>query len=86
MNPTADVSGSSYNAIQALISIGSGGITGKGFGQATQSVLKFLPERHTDFIFATIAEQLGFIGSIIVIIAFGFFLYRIYLILQNTSR
>ena len=78
INPTADVSGSSYNSIQALISIGSGGITGKGFGQATQSVLKFLPERHTDFIFATISESLGFIGGLIIIACFGVLLWKIF--------
>lgn len=82
INPTSDVSGTSYNAIQALISIGSGGFYGKGFGQATQSVLKFLPERHTDFIFATISENLGFIGGSVIIIVFAFLLYKIYKIGQ----
>lgn len=77
-SPTGDPLGSSYNAIQSLISIGSGGFFGKGFGQATQSILKFLPERHTDFIFATITESLGFVGGAVIVGLFGFFLYRIY--------
>jgi hypothetical protein len=78
IHPTADVSGTSYNSIQALISIGSGGISGKGFGQATQSVLKFLPERHTDFIFATISESLGLIGGVVILFLFILLLSHIY--------
>lgn len=77
-NLTADPSGSSYNAIQSLISIGSGGIFGKGLGEGTQSVLRFLPERQTDFIFASISEGLGIIGGMSVIALQFFLLYRIY--------
>ena len=77
-NLTSDPLGSSYNAIQALISIGSGGFFGKGLGEGTQSVLRFLPERHTDFIFASISENFGFIGGISVICLLVFILYRIY--------
>lgn len=75
---SGDPLGSSYNAIQALISIGSGGFFGKGFGQATQSILKFLPERHTDFIFASITESLGFMGGVLLIGLYGVLLYNIY--------
>lgn len=75
---TSDPTGASYNAIQSLISIGSGGLFGKGFGQGTQSLLRFLPEQHNDFIFATISEDLGFVGSFIVLCLFSFLLYRIY--------
>ncbi len=78
LDPTSDPFGSSYNAVQSLVSIGSGGILGKGFGQATQSILKFLPERHTDFIFATISESLGFFGATFLVILYAFFLFRIY--------
>lgn len=85
INTSSDPFGSSYNAIQSLISIGSGGIAGKGLGQATQSVLKFLPERHTDFIFATISESLGIIGSLLVLLIFGYFLYTIYKILGEVN-
>ncbi|MCL4353771.1 rod shape-determining protein RodA [Patescibacteria group bacterium] len=77
-NPGKDPLGTSYNVIQSIIAVGSGMIIGKGLGLGTQSGLKFLPERHTDFIFATISEQLGFVGAVIILICFGYFLYRIY--------
>lgn len=77
-NATSDPFGSSYNSIQALISIGSGGFFGKGLGEGTQSVLRFLPERHTDFIFATITESLGFIGGGIILCIFIFLLFQIF--------
>lgn len=83
INVTSDPSGTSYNAIQALISIGSGGFFGKGLGQATQSILQFLPERHTDFIFATISESLGFVGGAFIIGLFAFFLFTLYMKLQQ---
>lgn len=80
-----DPLGISYNAIQAIIAIGSGTFWGKGLGQGTQSVLKFLPERHTDFIFATLSESLGFIGSLIIVLAFFVLLYRIYSIYREAD-
>jgi rod shape determining protein RodA len=80
---THDPYGISYNAIQALISIGSGGFLGKGFGNSTQTLLQFLPERHTDFIFATISENLGFVGVSILIGVYVFFLYRMYKMMMN---
>jgi rod shape determining protein RodA len=83
INPTADPFGSSYNAVQSLISIGSGGITGKGIGQGTQSILKFLPEHHTDFIFATISESLGFAGALFLIAIYAFLLWRLYKLSLN---
>lgn len=86
LNPESDPLGTSYNTIQALIAIGSGRLEGKGLGEGTQSVLKFLPEKHTDFIFATISEGLGFFGSSIIIIAFTFFFYRLYTIFTNTNN
>ncbi len=86
INPANDPLGTSYNTIQALIAIGSGMFLGKGLGEGTQSGLRFLPERHTDFIFATLSEGLGFIGSLIVIIAFAFFFYRLYKIFTNTNN
>ncbi len=67
-----------YNVCQSYIAIGSGGLTGRGFGQGTQSQLNFLPEKHTDFIFAVIAEELGFVGFIFVIALFSGLLYRIF--------
>lgn len=82
---TNDPLGISYNAIQSVIAVGSGGILGKGLGQGTQSGLRFLPERHTDFIFATLSEELGFIGSIIVLLAFGFLFYRLYVLFREND-
>lgn len=85
-NLTADPSGSSYNAIQSLISIGSGGFFGKGLGEGTQSVLRFLPERQTDFIFASISEGLGFLGGISIILLVFFLLYRIYAVARRQQE
>jgi rod shape determining protein RodA len=63
LNPQYDPLGASYNAIQALIAVGSGMFLGWGLGRGPQSQLMFLPEHHTDFIFASLAEELGFIGA-----------------------
>ncbi len=63
MDPSADPLGSGYNISQAQIALGSGGWTGRGFMQGTQSRLNFLPEKHTDFIFTTLAEEFGFVGA-----------------------
>lgn len=63
LNPEADPLGAGYNIMQAKIALGSGGWNGKGFMQGTQSQLNFLPEKHTDFIFNTLAEEFGFVGG-----------------------
>lgn len=76
VDPFSDPLGSGYNVIQSMIAIGSGGITGKGLGEGTQSHLHFLPERHTDFVFASAAEELGLIGSLSIIIYLGILIYR----------
>src|SRR3990167_4766710 len=86
IDPTRDPFGSSYNVIKSLISIGSGCWFGKGFGEATQSILKFLPERHTDFIFASISESIGFVGAIFLMGLFIFLLTRIYKISRNAHE
>lgn len=80
-----DPLGTSYNAIQSVIAVGSGMFMGRGLGQGTQSVLRFLPERHTDFIFATLSEELGFVGSLVILATFGFLFYRIFLIYKNSD-
>jgi len=64
MDPTADPLGAGYNIAQSMIALGSGGLTGKGFMLGSQARLNFLPEMHTDFIFTTLAEEFGFIGSV----------------------
>lgn len=84
-NPLYDPDGSSYNLIQAIIAVGSGGVVGKGITEGTQSRLKFLPENHTDFIFASLAEKLGFFGSLCVIALFVFIFFRIYQIFLRTK-
>jgi rod shape determining protein RodA len=77
MNAQEDPQGSGYNVIQSMVAIGSGGTTGKGLGYGSQSQLNFLPERHTDFIFAAIAEENGALGVFILITLFGVFFYRL---------
>ncbi|MCA9368963.1 MAG: rod shape-determining protein RodA [Pseudomonadales bacterium] len=67
IDPTADLTGASYNANQSMIAVGSGQFWGRGLGQGVQSHLRFLPERQTDFIFSSIAEEFGFVGSMLVI-------------------
>lgn len=86
INPANDPSGASYNVIQAIIAVGAGGFIGKGLSFGTQSGLKFLPERHTDFIFASLAEALGFLGAGIVILALFFLCLRLYIIFTQTNE
>ncbi|MBI5594993.1 MAG: rod shape-determining protein RodA [Elusimicrobia bacterium] len=74
--PAADPRGASYNVQQAQIAIGSGGLWGKGVFSGTQSKLGFLPERHTDFIFAAVGEEMGFIGTTAVVALYMLLLYR----------
>ncbi|MBR3327583.1 MAG: rod shape-determining protein RodA [Atopobiaceae bacterium] len=71
VDPSVDPSGNGYNLQQAKIAVGSGGILGKGIGNATQSGGGFLPEAHTDFVFALLAEEFGFIGSSALLLLFG---------------
>lgn len=75
MNPWADPTDTGWQVIQSLYAIGSGGLFGVGLGNSTQKYL-YLPEPQNDFIFAVIAEELGFIGCLAVIILFGIFIWR----------
>jgi rod shape determining protein RodA len=77
LNPASDVSGISYNAQQALISIGSGGWFGKGFLHGTQSQLYFLRVRHTDYVFSVLCEEFGFIGALTLLALLVILLWRI---------
>ncbi len=75
-NPGQDPRGAGYHILQSKIAIGSGGLTGKGFGKGSQSQLRFLPARHTDFIFSVIGEEAGFIGVFLVLLAYFLMLAR----------
>lgn len=77
VNPMRDIQGSGYNVYQALVAIGSGGVTGKDVGFGTQSKLHFLPEHETDFIFSAFAEEWGFMGVSILFILYFILLARV---------
>ncbi len=76
LNPNIDPLGTGYTAIQSKIAIGSGKLLGKGWLMGTQNHLKFLPERHTDFIFSVFAEEMGFVGCMVLLLLFIFFIYQ----------
>ena len=76
LNPESDPLGSGYHIIQSKIAIGSGGLYGKGWLNGTQSQLDFLPERHTDFIFAVFAEEFGMMGAIVLLSLYVFIILR----------
>lgn len=86
LSPWIDPKGISWQAIQSKIAIGSGQLWGKGFLSGTQKKLEFLPERHTDFIFSCIGEELGFIGILISIFLYIFLFYRILSIARVTKN
>lgn len=76
LDPGRDPQRAGYQIIQSKIAIGSGGIIGKGYLEGSQSQLKFLPERHTDFVFSVLGEEFGFVGTLTVVLLFGFIFYR----------
>ncbi len=85
-NPEADPLGSGYHIIQAKIAIGSGGIYGKGWTNGSQSQLDFIPERHTDFIFAVFGEEFGLIGAIVLMLVYSFIIGRgLYIAMSATD-
>ena len=75
-NPESDPLGSGYHIIQSKIAIGSGGLTGKGITKGSQSQLDFVPEQSTDFIFSVLAEELGFLGFLLLITIYSLIIYR----------
>lgn len=78
LNPEADKLSDGYQVLQSIIAVGSGGVLGKGlFAQGTQNSLNFLPESHTDLIFAVLAEQAGFIGAVILLLLYMLLIFRV---------
>ena len=85
IDPYADPKVSGYQLIQSVVAVGSGGLTGRGLGHGFQSQLNFLPERQTDFVFATIAEELGTLGAGTLLVLYALLLLRLLKIAKNTS-
>lgn len=83
LSPGTDPFGAGYNVLQSKIAVGSGGIFGRGLFGGTQSHLGFLPEQHTDFIFAVLAEELGFVGSILLLLLYFLVVWRAYVISRD---
>jgi rod shape determining protein RodA len=78
LSPNEDPRGAGYHVRQSRIAIGSGGLAGKGFLKGTQSQLRFLPARHTDFVFSVLGEEFGFLGVFVVLISYFLFLARLF--------
>jgi len=85
VTPSQDPLGAGYNSIQSVISVGSGKLFGRGLGKGVQTQLSFLPERHTDFIFASVAEELGFLGSIFLLTLTFYLMLRLIEILEKSA-
>ncbi|WP_099827383.1 rod shape-determining protein RodA [Oceaniglobus indicus] len=87
LDPSSDPLGAGYHITQSKIALGSGGWTGRGFMQGTQSRLNFLPEKHTDFIFTTLAEEFGFLGAFSLLVLYALIiLFCFYSALSNKDR
>ncbi|KEP70208.1 rod shape-determining protein RodA [Thioclava sp. BHET1] len=87
LDPGSDPLGAGYNIMQAQIALGSGGWSGRGFMQGTQSRLNFLPEKHTDFIFTTLAEEFGFVGAFSLLMLYaGIIAFALYSALSTRDR
>ncbi|MBU0751624.1 MAG: rod shape-determining protein RodA [Gammaproteobacteria bacterium] len=84
-DPERDPLGKGFHIIQSTIAIGSGGILGKGWGQGTQAQLEFIPERHTDFIFAVYSEEFGLLGNIILLVLYALLVGRGLMIAANAA-
>ena len=85
VNPSRDPLGSGYNVRQSKIAIGSGGLFGKGLFTGSQNQLNFLPEKHTDFIFSVLGEELGFIGAIIILLLYFLLLWRALIVAREAK-
>ena len=85
LDPTSDPLGAGYHIIQATIAVGSGGLAGKGWLNGTQAHLEFIPERHTDFIFAVFSEEFGLIGNITLLVLYPLLVARGLMIAANAA-
>jgi len=85
LDPTQDPLGAGYHIIQSTIAVGSGGISGKGWLNGTQAHLEFIPERHTDFIFAVYSEEFGLIGNIVLLVLYALLIGRGLVIAANAA-
>jgi rod shape determining protein RodA len=85
LDPTSDPLGAGYHIIQATIAVGSGGLTGKGWLNGTQAHLEFIPERHTDFIFAVYSEEFGLMGNILLLVLYTLLIARGLMIAANAA-
>jgi rod shape determining protein RodA len=85
LDPTTDPLGAGYHIIQSTIAVGSGGISGKGWLNGTQSHLEFIPERHTDFIFAVYSEEFGLIGNAVLLVLYALLIGRGLMIAANAA-
>lgn len=86
LNPYSDPYGSGYHVIQSMIAVGSGGITGKGFLQGTQTQLRYIPKQWTDFIFCVPAEEFGFIGGVTILLLYAFLIYHCLKLAKKSKR
>ena len=84
-SPDTDVLGSGWNIAQSKIAIGSGQFFGKGFSEGSQSQLDFIPESHTDFIFAVIVEEFGFLGALILFLLYAFLIHRLLFVARMSN-
>ena len=85
IDPTQDPLGAGYHTIQSTIAVGSGGLTGKGWLHGTQTHLEFIPERHTDFIFAVFSEEFGLIGNLVLLTLYTLLVARGLIIAANAA-
>ncbi len=85
LNPEVDPLGAGYQVIQSKVAVGSGGFGGQGFTLGNQKRFDFLPEQHTDFIFSVVGEELGFVGTALVLLAFGYILARLVRMAEGAS-
>jgi rod shape determining protein RodA len=85
LDPVSDVLNTQYNQYQSQIAIGTGGLFGKGLFNGTQTNLRFVPEQSSDFIFTAVGEQLGFVGSLLVLVLFGIMIWRVLVSAANAA-